>query len=202
MNNVKKCKYCKTDMNKSEKICPNCKKKQKLPDWSVALIIICCVYTSGLIGLIGLVKGVNETSNLKVNEVSTITPSIEETKKITNTLEPITNSTPQTNTEVSNETKTVTTPVVPEIKKETATVDTNEKIITPPTTPAVNTTPPKVESNKVPVVSDEKTYTVYITKTGEKYHRSGCKYLKKSSIAINSGDAISQGYGPCSVCNP
>ena len=45
-------------------------------------------------------------------------------------------------------------------------------------------------------------YTVYITKTGEKYHRDGCRYLKKSQIAIDKDDAVAQGYTPCSVCNP
>lgn len=41
--------------------------------------------------------------------------------------------------------------------------------------------------------------TVYITKTGEKYHRDGCRYLK-SCIAIELSDAQEQGYTPCSWC--
>lgn len=45
-------------------------------------------------------------------------------------------------------------------------------------------------------------HTVYITKTGEKYHSSGCQYLKKSIIAISESSAIAQGYTPCSKCNP
>ena len=45
-------------------------------------------------------------------------------------------------------------------------------------------------------------YTVYITKTGEKYHRDGCRYLKKSQIAIDKNDAVARRYTPCSVCNP
>jgi len=40
----------------------------------------------------------------------------------------------------------------------------------------------------------------YITKTGTKYHRGGCKYLSKSAIEITKEDAIARGYGPCSVC--
>lgn len=44
--------------------------------------------------------------------------------------------------------------------------------------------------------------TVYITKTGDKYHRGSCSYLKKSKIAIDKDAAISQGYGACSRCNP
>lgn len=48
---------------------------------------------------------------------------------------------------------------------------------------------------------NEDSYTVYITRTGSKYHRSGCSYLK-SKIAIEKKDAIAAGYTPCSRCNP
>ena len=43
--------------------------------------------------------------------------------------------------------------------------------------------------------------TVYITKTGTKYHRSGCSYLK-SSIPISLSEAKAEGYTACSRCNP
>ena len=42
---------------------------------------------------------------------------------------------------------------------------------------------------------------VHITKTGEKYHNAGCSYLK-SDIPISLSNAASQGYTPCSRCNP
>ncbi|WP_312355238.1 hypothetical protein [Aminipila sp.] len=45
-------------------------------------------------------------------------------------------------------------------------------------------------------------YTVYITKTGSKYHKDGCRYLKQSQISISESAAINQGYSPCSICNP
>jgi len=44
--------------------------------------------------------------------------------------------------------------------------------------------------------------TVYITKTGSKYHSSGCSYLRKSSIPISLKDAKGRGLTPCSKCNP
>lgn len=44
--------------------------------------------------------------------------------------------------------------------------------------------------------------TVYITKTGAKYHSAGCRYLSKSSISIDLADALARGYVACSVCNP
>ena len=44
--------------------------------------------------------------------------------------------------------------------------------------------------------------TVYITKSGTKYHRSGCSYLSSSKIEISLDDAKSKGYTPCSKCKP
>jgi competence protein ComEC len=43
---------------------------------------------------------------------------------------------------------------------------------------------------------------VYITATGECYHRDGCRYLSKSKIAIRLSKAKAEGYRPCSVCKP
>lgn len=42
--------------------------------------------------------------------------------------------------------------------------------------------------------------TVYITENGSKYHKSGCRYLKKSKIAISLSEAKARGYTACSVC--
>ncbi|MBW3599984.1 MAG: hypothetical protein KY475_22265 [Planctomycetes bacterium] len=43
--------------------------------------------------------------------------------------------------------------------------------------------------------------TVYVTRTGEKYHRGGCRYLSKSKIPISLNRARAS-YSPCSVCDP
>ena len=43
--------------------------------------------------------------------------------------------------------------------------------------------------------------TVYVTKSGQKYHREGCRSLAKSSILMPLGQAAGK-YGPCSICNP
>ena len=45
------------------------------------------------------------------------------------------------------------------------------------------------------------TSTVYITRTGKKYHRGSCSYLRSSKIPISLTDAKRR-YSPCSVCNP
>ncbi|MBO1318336.1 hypothetical protein [Acanthopleuribacter pedis] len=46
----------------------------------------------------------------------------------------------------------------------------------------------------------DKSQTVYITKTGEKYHADGCRYLKKSKIIQTKQEAKEKGFDPCSVC--
>lgn len=54
-------------------------------------------------------------------------------------------------------------------------------------------------NNPQNAVSDQ---AVYITKTGTKYHKSGCNYLKSSKFQITLDEAIERGYTPCSVCKP
>lgn len=43
--------------------------------------------------------------------------------------------------------------------------------------------------------------TVYVTRTGEKYHAAGCRYLARSQIPMALAEAVSR-YGACSVCSP
>jgi methylphosphotriester-DNA--protein-cysteine methyltransferase len=44
--------------------------------------------------------------------------------------------------------------------------------------------------------------TVYITRTGEKYHTERCASVRNSKIAVSLGDAVSKGYEPCKRCKP
>lgn len=44
--------------------------------------------------------------------------------------------------------------------------------------------------------------TVYVTRTGTRYHRAGCESLRRSKIPIDKADAIAKGYTPCQRCNP
>ena len=43
---------------------------------------------------------------------------------------------------------------------------------------------------------------VYITNTGTRYHRDGCRYLSESKIAITCSWATAHDYTACSVCRP
>ena len=52
------------------------------------------------------------------------------------------------------------------------------------------------EPSPSPVQSE----TVYITQTGKKYHRAGCRHLQKSQIPISLDDAKAKGYTACKSC--
>jgi micrococcal nuclease len=69
-------------------------------------------------------------------------------------------------------------------------------------TPA-NTEPIPTQINKDSKETKDDTIetTVYVTKSGTKYHRAGCKYLAKSMIPMSLKEAKTK-YQPCSVCNP
>ncbi|HQF67490.1 MAG TPA: hypothetical protein PLC91_00970 [Candidatus Cloacimonadota bacterium] len=45
-------------------------------------------------------------------------------------------------------------------------------------------------------------YTVYVTKSGKKYHTENCRYVLGKRIPINRLDAIDSGYEPCKRCYP
>jgi hypothetical protein len=50
--------------------------------------------------------------------------------------------------------------------------------------------------------SDTKAQTVYITRTGKRYHRAGYRYLTSSQRAVSLKEAKEMGLTPCKVCRP
>jgi hypothetical protein len=60
-------------------------------------------------------------------------------------------------------------------------------------------TPQGVKRDSRP--SAEPTVTVYVTRTGEKYHRDDCRYLLRNKIAMQLDQAAAR-FSPCSVCLP
>jgi hypothetical protein len=64
-------------------------------------------------------------------------------------------------------------------------------------TPPLHAQPQSTSSGK----RDETQITVYVTKTGTKYHRAGCSYLRRSAIATTLKAAKAR-YTPCSRCHP
>jgi len=49
-------------------------------------------------------------------------------------------------------------------------------------------------------VEQTKDCTVYATRTGHRYHRAGCRYLRQSRIAMSRSEALARGLTPCLVC--
>jgi len=43
---------------------------------------------------------------------------------------------------------------------------------------------------------------VHATRTGKRYHATGCRYLSKSDIPMTRQEAEAKGLTPCRVCNP
>jgi len=44
--------------------------------------------------------------------------------------------------------------------------------------------------------------TVYVTRTGARYHQAGCRSLGKSAIPLSLGEAKRRGYTACGNCHP
>ncbi|WKV08158.1 ComEC/Rec2 family competence protein [Thermoanaerobacterium sp. CMT5567-10] len=97
---------------------------------------------------------------------------------------------PPTNTVNSNTTNTV--------KSSNNNSGTASTVIIPATKPSTSTL---VIQNPSGSIGNDNV-TVYITATGKKYHRDGCRYLSKSKIPISLSQAKAEGYTPCSVCDP
>jgi hypothetical protein len=51
-------------------------------------------------------------------------------------------------------------------------------------------------------IEEPRSQTVYITRTGKKYHMDGCRYLSQSKIPTSLKAAKANGYTPCKVCRP
>ncbi len=43
--------------------------------------------------------------------------------------------------------------------------------------------------------------TVFVTRSGRKYHKEGCRFLSRSKIPMKRNEAVEQ-YEPCGVCKP
>ena len=62
-----------------------------------------------------------------------------------------------------------------------------------------HTAKPAVSAGKGAAGSD--TATVYVTETGKRYHRAGCRFLAKGQIPMGLAEAAGR-YSPCGTCSP
>ena len=64
-----------------------------------------------------------------------------------------------------------------------------------PQTPAIGVSDPDIPAD----LSD----LVYITESGDKYHREDCRYIRgKEAAAVPREEARRQWKEPCKICNP
>lgn len=62
--------------------------------------------------------------------------------------------------------------------------------------------PTAAQETAAEITENPDSQTVYITDTGKKYHKNGCRYLDASQHAILLENAVKRGYEPCKVCKP
>ena len=79
------------------------------------------------------------------------------------------------------------------------TVDKKASTVKENAPPPANYTKPKKSTENNSVVSGNQNAVVYRTRTGSKFHRSSCSYLK-SKIETTVSEAKAMGLGPCSRC--
>jgi hypothetical protein len=60
---------------------------------------------------------------------------------------------------------------------------------------------PQKEDHPTEVLLDGRV-VVFVTSTGDKYHRDGCSYLSSSRFPVSLSEAKGRGYEPCGVCKP
>ena len=67
---------------------------------------------------------------------------------------------------------------------------------------ALLSTPPlgSVTRREIAFASDTKECTVYVTRTGARYHRATCSSLRYSRRAMTRTEAVAAGYTPCRRC--
>lgn len=88
-------------------------------------------------------------------------------------------------------------------KKDTSS-ESKAPVVVPPSTPSkepADTSSSSSSSSAKPETPPAAEETVYITNTGGKYHRDGCRYLDESKHAISLSSAKAQGYVACKVCH-
>ena len=110
-----------------------------------------------------------------------------------------------TTTEITTETtteETTTTTVATTTSTTTTETTTVEFTTEPPTSAPVVSSNNSSSSYNDSAVSDSTASTVYIGKTGSKYHRQTCRTLKGNGSAISLSDAKSQGRTACKICKP
>ncbi|MBK9120746.1 MAG: thermonuclease family protein [Phycisphaerales bacterium] len=71
-----------------------------------------------------------------------------------------------------------------------------------PAPPPPAAQPPTVAPAGGGATADAARIEVLVTRSGRKYHRPECRYVKTGGVRMTLKEAREQGYAPCSACNP
>lgn len=74
-----------------------------------------------------------------------------------------------------------------------------QALVAPAPQPATEAPPATAETDPQ---RDEGQVTVYITRTGGRYHLGSCRHLSRSKYPVSLRDAKPGGDTPCKVCRP
>ncbi len=98
--------------------------------------------------------------------------------------------------------KNENSPISEEIKQN---FDSYFEVQTPAPSPAtesfVQVQPDSSASDTIIPQNSETNQTVYITKSGKKYHKAECYIIKDKAIPTNLSEAEEKGYEPCKKCH-
>ena len=149
--------------------------KKRMISLLLGLGLLCSVAACGQTDTVGDLSGM---AGVTASSTTSAVQTPEQTLKATQTPEP---SVQTTQTPAQKPEKTTKATAKPKATKKA-------------------TAKPKV--TKKPQNNADSSATVYITDTGKKYHRAGCRSLVKSKHAISHANAKARGYSPCRVCKP
>lgn len=107
----------------------------------------------------------------------------EQTEEVINEIEQPKN---EEQTSIDQTPAVIVTPVISNTSEETPDITQSE----------ADTTPPEVQEPTVEEIA------VYLTNTGSKYHRAGCRHLSDSKLETTLTNALNQGYTACKTCRP
>jgi len=150
--------------------------------------------------------------------VNTLTATPTPTHSATATLTPTPTATPTPSPSATPQptaTQTLTaspthtsTPTATKTLTPTGTATRTPTYTATPVNPATATSTTNPTQTQIPTQTLVPTPTepygsgIFITETGTKYHRDGCRYLSQSKIEKTCSWVVANGYTPCSICKP
>jgi len=101
---------------------------------------------------------------------------------------------------ITSESETIITSDVTAPNTQVTTANTTTQFIQPSDTTTMPITEPTTVIVPSTIWSVDADQNFYRTKSGTKYHKADCSYLKNSRILVTVDEIINEGYEPCLKC--